>query len=287
VTETKRILLLSDLHVGSKWALWPPGFTSPNARSDMTDEIPQNAVNAAIWAHWKKMLAYLKKERPDCIILNGDLIEGNQHREYGRGLMTPDIGVQMEACIKVIKTLPKVPMYFTAGTDYHQLKDGTNVDLAISKTFNADFGDELVVEECGIRLFCRHAIGISNSSWQYMATAPGRDQMLLVLNKSEEKYGPIDVAVFSHRHQFVAPQFRSGIALVTPCWQGKTVFAVKKGIVGVPDIGWVMLHISENWIAVDASGIATVVRPCKVVGRDVGRLPIFPHRPTEKGGRKK
>jgi hypothetical protein len=139
----------------------------------------------------------------------------------------------------------------------------------IAREFKGEYGDELVVEECGIRLFCRHTISSSMSTWQYMATAPGRDHMLLYLNKSPDKYGQIDVAVFSHRHQFVCVQFSSGIALVTPCWQSKTPYAVKRGMVGVPEIGWVMLNIEGNRkIMVDTSGIATVVRPCKVVGRD-------------------
>jgi predicted phosphodiesterase len=269
VTETKRILLLSDLHVGHKIALWPPGMTAKSARVEEDEDLPQNAAGKAIWAHWLKMLKTLKVERPDCIILNGDLIEGNQHREHGRALVTPDIDVQFEACKKVLKTLPRVPMYFTAGTDYHQLLDGTSVDLALARAFKAEYGDELLVEECGIRLFCRHGIGMSQSTWQYMTTAPARDQMLLYLNQAEDKYGKVDVAVFSHRHQFVAAQFSSGIALVTPSWQGKTIYAVKKGIISPPHIGWVTLHIG-GWkrIAVDTSGIANVIRPCKVVGRD-------------------
>jgi predicted phosphodiesterase len=264
----KTILLLSDLHVGSKYGLWPPNFTCTNSRTDMVEDIPQNAVGKVIWDHWKKMLKALKDQKPDCIILNGDLIEGDQRKEKGRGLITPELPVQIKACIACLKTLPDVPMYFTGGTDYHQLPDGISADLHIADQFNAAFGDELIIEECGIRLFCRHAIGMSQSTWQYMTTAPARDQMLLYLNQSTEKYGRIDVAVFSHRHQFVAAQFASGIALVTPCWQGKTVFAVKKGIISPPHIGWVTLHIDNpKRIAIDTSGIANVIRPCKVVGR--------------------
>ncbi len=263
-----RILLLSDLHVGSKWGLWPPNFRAKSARTDEIEEIPQNDVNKAIWDHWQAMLKQIRKEKPECIILNGDLIEGLQKREYGRGLMTPELSQQVAACIKVLKTLPKVPTYFTAGTDYHQYLNGESTDIHIANEFNAQFGDELIVEECGIRLFCRHAIGMSQSTWQYMTTAPARDQMLLYLNQSAQKYGRVDVAVFSHRHQFVAAQFASGIALVTPCWQGKTVFAVKKGIISPPHIGWVTLHIDNpKRIAIDTSGIANVVKPCKVVGR--------------------
>ena len=95
--------------------------------------------------------------------------------------------------------------------------------------------------------------------------------MLLYLNKSPEKYGPIDVAVFSHRHQFVEVHFSSGMALVTPCWQSKTPYSsIRQGIVGVPEIGWVMLHVyGPKEIIVDTTGIATVVRPCQVVGRDL------------------
>ncbi len=235
----------------------------------MMEPIPQNAVQVNIWEHWKRMLRVLKKEKPDCIIFNGDLVEGLQKREYARGLVTPEVSIQTAACAMIINTLPKVPMYFTQGTDYHEMADGTPVEKWIAAQFHAEFGDELIVEECGIRLFCRHAIGISQSTWQYHTTAPARDQMLLYLNQSSEKYGKIDVAVFSHRHQFVAAQFASGIALVTPCWQGKTIYAVKKGIITPPHIGWVTLHIDNpKRIAIDTSGIANVVRPCKVVGRD-------------------
>jgi hypothetical protein len=268
----KKILLLSDLHVGSKWGLWPPNFTAKNPRTDMIEEIPQNAVNKAIWAHWLKMLASSKKEKPDVIILNGDLIEGAQRKEGGRGLVTPELFTQCAACIKVLRTLPKVPMYFTAGTDYHQLPDGLSADLYIAETMGGEFGDELVIEECGIRIFARHVIGMSQSTWQYMTTAPARDQMLLYLNQAEDKYGRIHVAVFSHRHQFVCSQFASGLALITPCWQGKTVFAVKKGIISPPHIGWVSLIVDgPKRIAVDTSGIANVVSPCKTVGRDKKR----------------
>lgn len=263
-----KILLLSDLHLGSKWALWPPNFTVKNPRTDMIEPIPQNTVGKTIWAHWLKMLASLKQEKPDCIILNGDLIEGAQRKEGGRGLITPEIFQQTAACIKVLKTLPKVPMYFTAGTDYHQLPDGISADLFIAEAMGGEFGDELVIEECGIRIFSRHVIGMSQSTWQYQTTAPAREQMLLYINQASEKYGKIDVAVFSHRHQFVAAQFRSGLAVVTPCWQGKTVFAVKKGIISPPQLGWVSLIIDgPKRIAIDTSGVASVVRPCKVVGR--------------------
>jgi hypothetical protein len=248
-------------------------MTEEDPRTGEIVQIPPNAVNRAINGHWGKMLKVVKADPPDVILVNGDDIEGDQRKEKGRGLMTGQIHTQYLATIKGLESLkraaPKAVWYFTAGTDYHQLPDGTNADLMIARHFKAEYGDELVIEECGIRIFARHTISSSMSTWQYMATAPGRDHMLLYLNKGEEKYGKIDVAVFSHRHQFVAVQFSSGLSLVTPCWQSKTPYAVKRGMVGVPEIGWVTLHIDgPKKITVDTSGIATVVRPCKIVGRD-------------------
>jgi predicted phosphodiesterase len=263
---TKQILLLSDLHVGSLWGLWPPGFETIDDRFGDAVKFTLNTTQKNLWKHWQKMI---NSVNPDCIILNGDLIDGLQWRERGRGLVTPNLSWQIEACIAVLDTLPKCPMYFTQGTGYHELEDGRPVEKAIADDFDGQFGDELIVEECGIRLFCRHHIGASQSTWQYMTTAPARDHMLLYLNKSADKYGAIDVAVFSHRHSFVAACYVSGMALVTPCWQTKTPYAVKKGIVSPPDIGWVTLNIdNRRHIAIDRNGITHLQRPCKIVGRD-------------------
>lgn len=255
----------------------------------MDEEDPQNGdikpllpsnVNRKIGEHWNLMLKTIRAHPPEVVIFNGDLVEGPQDFERGKGLITRNIDKQEEACHKMIQTIrdaaPKAVFYFTAVTGYHQRSDGHSVDRHIAKHFNSEFGNELVIEECGIRIFARHVISSSSSTWQYLATAPGREHLLLYVNKGhegeegEEKYGSIDVAVFSHRHQFVEVAFPSGIALVTPCWQSKTPFAsVKKGLMGVPDIGWVILEVfSPKKILVDKTGIKTVVRPCKIVGRD-------------------
>jgi hypothetical protein len=261
-----KIVPLSDLHVGSLWGLWPPRFEAEDPRTGRTLQFVQNDTQRKLWKHWQKMVSTID---PDTIILNGDLIDGAQPREGGRGLVTPNIEWQVAACLQVLETLPKVPTYCTMGTGYHSMPDGSAAEQWISKQMGYEFGDELIVEECGIRLFCRHVIGASNTAWQYMTTAPARDQMLLYLNKSAEKYGPIDYAVFSHRHQFVHTEFTSGSAIVTPCWQTKTPYAVKKGIITTPDIGWVELNILDKKnIAVDKRGIEHIERPCKVVGRD-------------------
>jgi predicted phosphodiesterase len=271
----KRILLLSDLHVGSAYGMWPAGMVEEDDQHNMITDLPQNPINLAIGAHWdNKMLPVIRKRPPDVVLWNGDVIEGPQDSEGGRGLITRSVDLQCDGTIKIIQTVrdaaPEAVFYFTAGTKYHQKGNGESADKSIAKHFKSDFGNELVVEECGIRMFCRHMISSSSSTWQYEATAPARDHLLLYLNKSEDKYGPIDIAVFSHRHRMVGVQYSSGYALITPGWQSKTPYASRvKGLASVPEIGWVMLEIyGPRKILPDTRGIATVVRPCKIVGRD-------------------
>lgn len=272
--KRRRVLPLSDLHVGSRYGLWPDGMTEEDPQTGEFSPLPPTQTNQKIREHWNKMLKSIEKAPPDIVVWNGDLIEGEQDHEKGKGLITRSIDKQCEGAEKMIQAVrdvaPDTVFYFTAGTGYHQRSNGESADRYLARQFDAEFGNELVIEECGIRIFARHVISSSMSTWQYMATAPGRDHMLLYLNKAPEKYGDIDAAIFSHRHQFVNVQFGSGMALVTPCWQSKTPYAsVKKGIVGVPDIGWIVLNVEgPKQIMVDTRGIASVVRPCKVVGRD-------------------
>lgn len=268
--KPRKILTLADLHVGSRWGLWLPKFRVQDPRTGDDIEWILNQTQKNLWAHWsKKMLPRIQDV--ECIIIIGDVIDGLAKNDRGRGLVTSDLGWQTQCATEIIRTLPEVPTYILEGTDYHELEDGRSVEQTIAESLpHATYGDELVIEECGIRIFARHVIGASTSTWQYMTTAPARDHMLLYLNKAEEKYGPIDVACFAHRHSFVAAEYPSGLAYVNPCWQTKTHYAVKKGIVSPPDIGWITLNIfDKKCIAIDRSGITHLQRPCRIVGRDV------------------
>jgi len=161
----KKILILSDLHVGSLWGLWPPSFSTVDARTGDTLKFIQNKTQKGLWKHWEKMLREVPD--PEIIILNGDLIDGLAYRDKGRGLVTPNLTWQAEACLDILKTLPKVPTYFTQGTGYHELDDGRPVEEHLAREMGGEFGDDLIIDECGIRMQVGHTINSSSSSWQY------------------------------------------------------------------------------------------------------------------------
>jgi hypothetical protein len=60
------------------------------------------------------------------------------------------------------------------------------------------------------------------------------------------------------------------MGIITPCWQTRTPYAVKKDLLAPPDIGWVFLEVdTPKRILVDRSGITqSLIPPCKVVGRE-------------------
>ncbi len=263
----KKILLLSDLHVGSIWGLWPQGFETKDRRTGDTLTFILTETQEKLWESWLEMCQ--KQKDIECIILNGDLCDGQQRKSRGRGTVTTNMQIQTDAAISALSYLPDVPLYFTQGTEYHELADGAPVEESIARYFSAEFGDDLIIEECGIRIHAGHTIPTSMSSWQYWTTAIARDLLLLALHDAEEKYGKVDVAIRSHRHNFCAAIFRSQVGIITPCWQVRTPYAAMKDIVSPPDIGYVVLHVDGKNIMIDRSGIQpSPVRPCRVVGRD-------------------
>lgn len=265
---TRRILLLSDFHVGSIWGLWPKKFTTIDPRSGDRLKFQINNTQTQLLKHWKTMLEYLTRHPPDCIIFNGDLCDGDQWRSMGKSVVTTNLRIQADAAVDLISTLPDAPLYFTQGTAYHSMEDRP-LEEWIAEHCSGEFGDDLLIDECGIRLHVGHPIPVSNTSWQYRTTPLARDLLLLALNDAEDRYGQVHVAVRSHAHYFCEASFRSQLGIITPCWQTRTPYAVKRDIVTPPDIGWVMLHIhSPSCIAVDRSGITHIARPSRVVGRE-------------------
>jgi len=264
--EPKRILILSDLHVGSLWGLWPQDFTSLDTRTGDRLSYVTNKTQDLLYEHWMKMLRYIYENKVECILFNGDICDGDQWMTKCKGLVTANLKVQSDACVELINTLPKVPKYFTLGTKYHSIEDRP-LEEYIAEKVGGVYGDDLIVNAGGLRIHMAHAIPNSGSSWQYWTTALARDLLLYSLHDSEEKYGKIDVAVRSHRHNFCEASFGSQMGIVTPCWQTRTIYAVQKDLVTPPDIGWIILEVyDKKRILVDRTGITHIGKPSQEVG---------------------
>lgn len=248
--------------------MMPPAFEVEDPRTGDMLQYVQNNTQKLLWNHWQKMLSMIN---PDCIIINGDICDGPARKNIGSSVVSSNLEWQKQAAIAILDTLPqRCPKYFTAGTDYHSVgESGMPMECLIAHEMGQEYGDDLLIEECGIRIHASHNISVSSSAWMYRTTPVARDLMLMELNSASDRYGPVDLLVRSHAHYYTAVSFPHSLGLITPCWQNRTPFAVKKNIISPPDIGWLTITIDDNDnINIDRRGMTHIGRPCKIVGTD-------------------
>jgi hypothetical protein len=265
----KKILAVSDFHFGSSWGLWPPNFEAEDPRTGDMDKWIMNPTQERLWKMFQFMCE--KAKDVDIIIFNGDLCDGPQRKAWGKGTKTPDLNVQAKACEHAIKLLPDVPKYFTQGSEYHTMNDRP-LEQYIAERAGGEFGDDLCIDECGIRIYARHFIPVSKSAWMYRTTPVARDLMLLALSDTPEHYGKVDLAIFSHAHYKCGVILGGTVGVITPCFQARTPFAVKVGITTPPDIGFCIIEVEEGPEGrqhVNPKFYSHKIgKPCKIVGRE-------------------
>lgn len=124
--------LVSDTHTGDAYSIWPPDFVTLQG-----NEIKQNPAQKKLWEYWLKFRDSCEEFQVEEIWHLGDMMQGQNHREQGLGLLTTDMGEQRRACAKIHEPLikvakkyyPKTPQFkrdpkgffrVIGGTGYHQ-----------------------------------------------------------------------------------------------------------------------------------------------------------------------
>jgi len=243
------ILLLSDMHTFSHWALLHPEYIGVDKRTGLQEvQYIPNSIQKYTFGLWEHMARTCKNV--DSIIINGDVIDGN-HRK-NRGAVGNDIFTeQCNMAVMLLEMLPEeIPMYIIKGTNFHCGEDPI-AEETIAAALGARYADEGIIETCGIRIFANHHIAHS----QYKAGA--LERKIIQVAAAERYYGKIDVILRAHNHQFMSVVSREHVAVMTPGWQHKTKYAVDKDLITPPDIGYVKLIIEDNeLIHVDRRGVS-------------------------------
>jgi hypothetical protein len=260
-------LCLGDIHVGSEVAPMPPRAEVELLNGD-TRVITPNAVQRKFNGAWNHMVENLPKLMG--VVLNGDLCDGPNRKNGGRGIWTTDLRAQVGACIELLKpikarmTHPK-NWYGTLGSEYHTVDDRP-LDQAVCEGLGGHHQAEQIIPmmKGEFRVHAHHVISGSLGNWTYLPTAPARDHMLIALQNDKLEYGDIDWVLRSHRHQYTSVRFgaHQGVTIL-PGWQGKTEFVVRKGGVAVPKIGYCLLKLYDDGTANMTPYLTRVIAPCK------------------------
>jgi hypothetical protein len=204
-----------------------------------------------------------KNKDVSCIIVNGDAVDGINHNNHG-AVFTSDTYVQSKLCADLLFMLPEVPMYITKGTGYHSGSE-IKAERILADMMGAVYCDEMVIEECGLKIFANHHIAHASNK------AASLERKVKEFASNSRYYDYADTLVFSHNHTFACVVTAKYFAVMTPGWQAKTAYAVDKNIIPVSDIGWITLNVHDDHpgcISVDRTGITHVPSACQVVGRD-------------------
>ena len=220
--------------------LMPERMEIEDRTGDVIAYVPSNTQKQLLKA-WKEMC----KEHYDFCIVNGDVCDGPQRKSMGKGVVTSDLKIQIDAAVELLNMVDADSFFFTMGSEYHCMDDRP-LEQVISERMNGTYGDDLIIEVEDVRIHASHNIPVSSSSWQYRSTPLARDLLLLELNNSAKRYGKIDVAIRSHAHYYVTVGFKRQFGIITPGWQTRTPFAVKRDLISPPDIGYIELFVDGN-----------------------------------------
>jgi predicted phosphodiesterase len=225
----KRILVVSDLHVGSKW-----GLTSKK----------DNSVQRRLFGWWREMVD--ETGSVDACIVNGDICDGLNRKEEGEGIEI-DAKDQILEAVDLLERVDCKKFYGTQGTGYHTKKN-PSMDWAVIHSLKGVFDTELALTIEKTRFHVAHKIGVSGSGQMYHGTPISKEMMVASLNR--EQMGKFDVILRGHAHYFFYTGSKSTLAVIGPCWKGRDPYASANSLKWNPDIGWMLFEVdgdSYSW----------------------------------------
>jgi len=259
-----RVVVVSDLHVGSVVGLWAEGQPLEGGGA-----YTPNKFQRWLMECWWRAVDDIQRMRPKpIVVLNGEPIQGVNMKD-GQ-LITPNKSIQVGAAFALLEPVAKAArrFYQIRGTEWHEGKAAEDVEVLAERLgavpnpatgqytwweLYLDLGQpDDPEEEAPVAHFAHH-VGASSVAW-YEATVPLRDLLLFLaeLWRFFGKAAPnVKLAIRSHRHRFIHVDLPPNLhAVVTPGWQLKTAFGYKRATAMLPIIGYVILEYDGREVIV-------------------------------------
>ena len=235
----RRIVIISDMHCGSRAGLTPPDWMYPEHCADHERET--FARNQRLtWAWFSRTIDRL---RPiDYLFVNGDAIDGKGDRSGGTEQLESDRSKQAEIASEIIRFIaaPKIVMIY--GTPYHVGNEEDWERLVANDVNAGKIGGHEWVEVNGVVFDLKHKVGGSQiPHGRYTAVA--REALWNLVWSTQDGQPKADVIVRSHVHYFAHCGNSSTLAIVTPALQGwGSKFGVRE-CAGTVDIGFLHFDV--------------------------------------------
>lgn len=214
-------LVLADLHAGSAYALWPRKFKRSTGHV-----VQLNRGQRYLHKCWDDMLERLPS-RLDYLILDGDMIEGQQPKQQARDLTDVDPQWQAMAAKHFLEPLAAraTEVRCTMGTDYHggeqaQWEEWIAQQLgAVPDDWGHHAADWLLLDIGGVQLDVAHALSVAMNT-----TYPLERELRFALMIDDER-PDVDVIIRAHTHLYRWLVIDGRLMCGLPAWklQGRHV----------------------------------------------------------------
>ena len=246
---SKTIGILSDLHVGSKYAL-----CSDEPELDDGGSYRPSKIQKKLFQAYKESIDELTT-KPDILVLNGEPIDGSNPRSLGESCWSTNHFDQMNDAEKLVKMFPHLKLYLIRGSGYHVTRESTNFEKIFGKKLGAErytsvIGNQTYTDfEATFKVFGKHIhfthhLGYSGW-WQYRSTPIARELVKMHFNHKANGFHT-DVLVRSHVHYYVEVRFPNTKGLSTPAWKFPDGFLYRQGEPEMPTVGNIEIIIEPN-----------------------------------------
>lgn len=248
-----KILMISDMHIGSRHAVMPPGVIT-----DGDNEIRSNPLQEFLFDRWNSMLDRIKEiGGVDAIVNGSDTVDGMNFKQSGTPTWTPDVKTQCEVAAGMMTNIPaRRKLYYCAyGSLYHTGQNLNSEDyialLLRQEGYETVMGKDLAFKFGGCFFHLRHEMTVGKSIWMYKATHIAKELMLATINRDKLLAGMDDdgkghfVALRGHTHQYVNVNHHHSSGFVIPCWKGRDDFIAKFSVES-PSIGYIIGYCDEG-----------------------------------------
>jgi predicted phosphodiesterase len=252
VLPVKKILIVSDLHVGSNVAIMPDEVFIEPSDKQREQRIESNPLQKAIFNEWLEMLDTVG--RVDACFDLGDNIEGANYKSRGFELWTSNLHQQCNTAADLLGMV-KTNRYYGVQGSYYHVGENVSSDLAVLSSLEhckTEFGTDLAVNIEGVRIHLSHEIGYTRSQASKLTALKNE---MDAARRQFPKIGKFHLICRGHRHEIqdVIDHENDERMIVCPCWKGRDSFAGKKGLAMIPTLGYFLMTIRGSSITLEAN----------------------------------
>lgn len=241
----RRIAVVSDMHIGSRYAMWPEKTVIGGKEVEEGRE--------KLRKYWNEFLNVCDELEIDTVLMAGDILHGQNVKGRGKMLITTDLNEQVEAAEALLsRLLNGRKSVWVEGSEYHSSTPGHSPEQNLCNKLSEKYDTYWKGVVANLKIAgTDRIINLSHggsSAVVYRETVMAREIMWGKVGIANKKLPKIDVFVHGHWHWFAYVHEYDVHVVQVPCWVAFEPIQrfIKFYVRFQPDIGGVIIMIDDK-----------------------------------------